>query len=68
MSEYEIENQIHFFACSNSVQAIKLDDSDRRWLVPRVTEEKREHEYWRELHTWLSGDGIASSSGGQRNG
>ena len=31
--EYEIEVAIHVFACSNSLRALKLDDTDRRWLV-----------------------------------
>ena len=33
--EYEIEVAIHVFACSNSLRALKLDDTDRRWLVPK---------------------------------
>jgi hypothetical protein len=54
---YTIENWAHFIACSNSLRAIHLDDDDRRFLVPRVTELLRPPEYWNTLHTWLGGDG-----------
>jgi len=36
LASYEPENFIHVFACSNSIKALKLPDSDRRWLVPEV--------------------------------
>src|SRR5262249_47276095 len=36
---YTIKNFIHIFATSNSSRALKLDDYDRRWLVPGITEE-----------------------------
>ncbi len=55
---YTIENRLHAFACSNSVKALHLDDEDRRWLVPRVTEELRPKEFWIEFHDWLDGDGL----------
>jgi hypothetical protein len=44
---------------SNSMRALKLDDRDRRWYVPRVTEELRPHEHWIGLHDWLDEDGLA---------
>jgi len=53
MAEYVIDNHLHVFACSNSLNALAIDDKDRRWLVPRVTEDRRDKEYWRELNRRL---------------
>jgi hypothetical protein len=53
-----IRSWAHILACSNSLRPIHLDDVDRRWLVPTVTEELREQRYWEELYDWLAGDGL----------
>lgn len=58
VEEYELDIWIHVFACSNSARALHLDDEDRRWFVPRLTEDARTQEYWRDFHSWLSGDGL----------
>ena len=58
MPAYTLENFIHVFACSNSKRALRLDDNDRRWLVPRVTEENQSAEFWRGLNEWLKDDGL----------
>jgi hypothetical protein len=50
---YTIRNWAQFFTTSNSFRALKLDDQDRRWLVPGVTEDKETREYFRDLRTWL---------------
>ena len=50
---YRMENWLHIFACSNSMQALKMTDEDRRWFVPEVSEEKRPIEYWSYLNKWL---------------
>lgn len=50
---YKIDNWVHIIACSNSFRALKLSDDDRRWLVPRVTEDKMPLAYWQALHRWL---------------
>ena len=55
---YDIENWIHIFACSNSLKALHLDDEDRRWLVPTVSEETRPREYWVEFYRWLDEGGL----------
>jgi hypothetical protein len=54
---YEIENWLHIFACSNSLRALKLDDDDRRWFVPGVGGDKRTTSYWEGLNTWLTDEG-----------
>ena len=57
---YEIENWLHIFACSNSLRALRLSVDDRRWFVPKITEEKRPLSYWKDLNLWLrEQDGIA---------
>ena len=57
LAEYEMENWIHVFACSNSMRAIQLSVDDRRWFVPKVTEEKKSAEYWIALNNWLEEKG-----------
>jgi hypothetical protein len=52
-SAYTLKNWLHIMACSNSMRALKLAVDDRRWLVPKVTEETRPQSYWREFNGWL---------------
>lgn len=51
---YTVENWAHVLACSNSLRAVKLSSDDRRWLVPKITEEKSTFEYWSALNRWLT--------------
>ncbi|MEJ2375224.1 MAG: DUF5906 domain-containing protein [Pseudolabrys sp.] len=53
---FSITNHIHVVASSNSFRALKVDDQDRRWLIPGVTEEPRDHSYWTGLYGWLQSD------------
>jgi hypothetical protein len=53
MANYQIENWVHIFACSNQPSALKLDMSDRRWLLPKITEETKSKEYWTDFYDWL---------------
>lgn len=55
---YQIDNWMHVFACSNSRKAIKLAEDDRRWYVPRVTDEKRGVAYWIGFNEWLRNGGL----------
>ena len=57
VDEYTIENWVHLICCSNSIRALKLDLDDRRWFVPRVSEEKRPNDFWIELNDWLKNEG-----------
>lgn len=52
-ANYEIDNWIHIFACSNSMRALHMSMDDRRWFVPKVTEVKREVGWWKGLNEWL---------------
>jgi hypothetical protein len=51
--EYFVDNQVHIIACSNSMRALRLENSDRRWFVPTVSEQKQGHDYWRKFYDWL---------------
>src|SRR5262249_5675962 len=55
---YTINNCLHVFACSNSKRALYLDDVDRRWFLPLVTETLLDEQYWIDLHKWLREDGL----------
>lgn len=57
MQPYQIDNWLHVVACSNSVRALKLDNMDRRWLVPEVTEAVKPKNYWKQLYKWLNEEG-----------
>lgn len=57
-AEFTIENWVHLFACSNSMRALKMELDDRRWLIPKVTEKKRDHEYWKAFYDWLATGGL----------
>src|SRR5262245_15013823 len=57
MANYEVENWIHIFACSNSLRALKLSVDDRRWFVPRIVEARKPTNYWQEFNTWLEMEG-----------
>jgi len=61
LASYDIENWVHILACSNSMRALKLSNHDRRWFVPKVTEERRGTAYWEKLNYWLSNqDGLGA--------
>jgi hypothetical protein len=55
---YEIANWTHFLLCSNSLLALRLVKGDRRWAVPKVTEQKRAPSYWIEFYSWLVDGGL----------
>jgi hypothetical protein len=57
MPAYLIDNWVHVMACSNSPRALHLSTDDRRWLVPEVTEVKKNNAYWSNFNSWLISDG-----------
>jgi len=52
-ANYDIDNWVHIFACSNSMRALHLSHEDRRWFVPRATELKQSPSYWMDFNEWL---------------
>lgn len=55
---YIIENWCHIFACSNSMRALKIEEDDRRWFYPEVTEEKWPRSKFEDFHNWLKSGGL----------
>jgi hypothetical protein len=55
---YKIDNWVHVFACSNSMRAVKLSEDDRRWFVPKVTDQKSDPHWWGEFNEWLKDGGL----------
>lgn len=57
LPEYTVPNWAHFILCSNSELALRLEEQDRRFLVPTVTEKKQPPKFWHEFYDWLEGGG-----------
>jgi len=57
VNQFEIDNWATIIACSNSEEALHLDDEDRRWMVPVVAERTQSEDYWNRLYAWLAADG-----------
>lgn len=55
---YTIENWLHIVACSNSLKALKMENSDRRWYVPTITEKPWSRQQFKELYDWLDSGGL----------
>jgi len=66
MQPYDIDICCHVLACSNSLNALSLDDTDRRWLVPSVTERKMSLDQSTSFYDWLSADGLGKIAGWAR--
>lgn len=54
---YELSNHAHFLLMSNSRLPLFVEQEDRRWLIPEVTEAKKPQQFWEELHRWLRNGG-----------
>lgn len=58
MPSYPVRNWAHFALCSNSELALLMDEQDRRFLVPTLTEQTQPPRYWIDFHEWLAGEGL----------
>lgn len=56
---YRIDNWCHIFACSNSKGALKIENQDRRWLIPEVTEDKWDKPRFKAFYAWLDAGGLS---------
>lgn len=54
-----IENYAHFYCCSNSLGALAIEGTDRRWYVPTLTEDKRPVDEWQKFFDWLNSGGYS---------
>jgi hypothetical protein len=59
MRQYIIENWCHVLASSNSMRALKMENDDRRWFYPEVTEVPWPRERFNELRKWLGAGGLS---------
>lgn len=60
---YTIENWCHFFACSNSLRALRIEEDDRRWFYPEVTEKSWPKAKFESLRGWLDSGGLGVVKG-----
>lgn len=58
-SAYVVDNWGHVLANSNSTKALKIENDDRRWFAPRVTEKKWPKKKFDALYQWLSSGGLS---------
>lgn len=56
--QYKVDNWVHIFACSNSKRALKIQDEDRRWFRPELTEISWPSEKFIELRKWIDSGGL----------
>jgi len=56
--QHTIDNWVHLFACSNSRRALKMEDADRRWFYPELTETPWPKAKFVAFREWLAGDGL----------
>ena len=56
---YLVENWAHVFACSNSLRALRMEEDDRRWFYPTLTEVSWSRDKFTELHGWLKSGGLS---------
>ena len=59
MRPYTIENWCHVLACSNSMRALKMENDDRRWFYPEVSEVPWPKEKFIELRLWIESGGLS---------
>lgn len=59
MRQYEIENWCHVLASSNSMRALKMENDDRRWFYPEMTEVPWPRNKFDELRRWINGGGLS---------
>lgn len=57
---YTIENWAHVLACSNSKKALRIEESDRRWFYPQLSEVPWKREKWGIFYEWLASGGLGS--------
>lgn len=54
----DISNHAHFVLFSNSMNALKVDEKDRRIFAPKVTESRWADDKWKSFHDWLNSGGF----------
>jgi hypothetical protein len=57
--QYVIDNWCHVLACSNSMRALKMENDDRRWFYPEVTEVPWPMKRFNEFRRWIERGGLS---------
>ncbi len=55
---YIIDNWAHIIACSNSMKALRMEQDDRRWYYPRISEVRWKPEKFKAFYNWLASGGL----------
>lgn len=58
MRPHQIDNWGQFYVCSNSRRALKMEDDDRRWYYPVITEVPWPREKFAGFINWLQSGGL----------
>lgn len=56
---YTIDNWCHILACSNSMRALRMEEDDRRWYYPEVTEASWARSGFASFYNWLGAGGLS---------
>lgn len=59
MRQYVIDNWCHVIACSNSMRALKMENDDRRWFYPEITETAWDRDKFLSFRKWIDGGGLS---------
>lgn len=59
MRQYTLDNWCHILACSNSMRALKMEQDDRRWFYPEITEVPWPAEKFVQFRRWVQSGGLA---------
>jgi hypothetical protein len=57
--QYVIDNWCHVLACSNSMRALKMENDDRRWFYPEVTELPWGRDKFNLFREWIDAGGLS---------
>jgi len=57
--QYTIENWCHVLASSNSMRALKMENDDRRWFYPEISEVPWPAKKFTELRQWVESGGLS---------
>lgn len=55
---YTLENWAHIFACSNSLNALRMEEDDRRWFHPKLAEDPWPRAKFVAFNQWLKAGGL----------
>ena len=60
IATWTMPNWTHYVLMSNSRAALKIEATDRRWLIPEVTEQPWSEEQFDRFYAWMKSGGYAT--------